>query len=152
MNLSALRLEEHRRCSQHRTFENANAFGGFVNSPSVLVVDDDAPVSAVIQEILRSAGYPVSATSSPNEAIEMIRKGDFGVLIYDLSIRSQPESFDLLASCLKDQPGLAILLITGFADDEARQETRELGIRLLEKPFGATDLLCQLSSLLRRIA
>jgi len=123
-----------------------------VTFPSVLVVDDDEAVSAVMQEILRQAGYDVSGASSAEDTIEIIKKGHVDILIYDLSVRSQPESFDLLASCLKDRPSLAILLITGFANEEARQEAKCLGISLLEKPFEAGTLVAELSSFGRRVA
>jgi DNA-binding NtrC family response regulator len=120
-----------------------------VKLPSVLVVDDDDAVSTVLQDILRAAGFGVSATSLSDEATTMIKEGRFGVLIYDLSVAAIQGPFQFLASCLKDQPGLEILLITGFDDNETRRQAANLRIRLIEKPFGATDLLVQLSSLAR---
>jgi DNA-binding NtrC family response regulator len=117
-----------------------------VKLPSVLVVDDDDAVSTVLKEILRAAGFAVSATSLSNEATAMIKTGQFGVLIYDLSVSAEQGPFQFLASCLNRQPSLSILLITGFADHETRRQAANLKIRLLEKPFGATDLLVQLFS------
>jgi DNA-binding NtrC family response regulator len=76
----------------------------------------------------------------------MINEGTFGALIYDLSVTAERGPFQFLASCLNDQPSLSILLITGFADHETRRQAANLKIRLLEKPFGATDLLVQLFS------
>jgi len=115
---------------------------------SVLVVDDDEAVATVLQDILLIAGYPVSVTSSSSVALAAITKGTFDVLIYDLSVNGKRGCFPFLASCLKYHPGLAILLITGFADEETRRQAANLKIRLFEKPFLATDLLAELSTLL----
>jgi DNA-binding NtrC family response regulator len=117
-----------------------------VKLPSVLVVDDDEAVATVLQDILLISGYPVSVTSSSSVALAVITKGTFDVLIYDLSVNGKQGCFQFLASCLKNRPGLAILLITGFADEETRRQAANLEIRLLEKPFLATDLLAQLSA------
>jgi DNA-binding NtrC family response regulator len=119
-----------------------------VKLPSVLVVDDDDAVSTVIQDILHRAGFEVSVTSSSNHAVAKIKEGTLDVLIYDLSVRAKEGPFDFLASCLKDQPRLVILLVTGFANHETRRQAAKLGLRLLEKPFGAKDLLFELSSLI----
>ena len=116
--------------------------------PSVLVVDDDEAVATVLQDILLIAGYPVSVTSSSSVALASITKGTFDVLIYDLSVNGKQGCFPFLASCLKYHPGLAILLITGFADEETSRQAANLKIRLFEKPFLATDLLAEVSALL----
>jgi DNA-binding response OmpR family regulator len=126
-------------------------FGGFVKLPSVLVVDDDDAVATVLQDILLMAGYDVSVRSSSSEAISEIGKGTFDVLIYDLSVSGKQGCFQFLASCLKYHSGLAILLITGFADEGTRRQTANLRIRLLEKPFLAAELLAQLSELVSRV-
>jgi DNA-binding NtrC family response regulator len=115
--------------------------------PSVLVVDDDEAVATVLQDILLISGYPVSVTSSSSVALALITKGTFDVLIYDLSVNGKQGCFQFLASCLKNHPGLAILLVTGFADADTRRQAANREIRLLEKPFLATDLLAQLSAL-----
>lgn len=116
--------------------------------PSVLVVDDDDAVATVLQDILLMAGYDVSVTSSSSEAVSEITKGTFDALIYDFSVGGKQGCFRFVASCLKYHPGLAILLITGFADAETRGQAANLEIRLLEKPFLATDLLAQVSAAL----
>ena len=115
--------------------------------PSVLVVDDDEAVATVLQDILLIAGYQVSVTSSSSVALAAITKGTFDVLIYDLSVSGKQGCFQFLASCLKYCPGLVILLITGFADEGTSRQAANLKIRLLEKPFLATDLLAQVSAL-----
>jgi ActR/RegA family two-component response regulator len=49
---------------------------------------------------------------------------------------------------MTEHPRLAILLVTGFANDETKTQAAKLGVRLLEKPFGASDLLFELSPLI----
>ena len=118
--------------------------------PSVLVVDDDEAVAMVLQDILLMGGYDVSVTSSSSGALSEISKGTFDVLICDLSVSGKQGCSPFLASCLKYHPGLAILLITGFADEETKRQAANLKIRLFEKPFLAADLLAQLSELVSK--
>jgi DNA-binding NtrC family response regulator len=129
-------------------FRQIKVFGGFVKLPSVLVVDDDDAISTVLQDILLTAGFEVSATSSSSDALAKLKERSFGVLIYDLSVAGEQGASQFLASCMTEQPRLAILLVTGFANDETKTQAAKLGFRLLEKPFGAKDLLFELSSLI----
>lgn len=116
--------------------------------PSVLVVDDDDAISTVVRDILLTVGFEVSATSSSSDAMAKLKERSFGILIYDLSVSGEQSASTFLASCMTEQPRLAILLVTGFANEETKTQAAKLGIRLLEKPFGASDLLFEVSSLI----
>lgn len=115
--------------------------------PSILIVDDDEAVLTVLKEMLTVVGYEVSATLFPDRVTSLIKNSEFDLLIYDLSVCGDQGSLEFLRSCLKYQPSLAILLITGFANDETRRLTAQLSIPMLEKPFEMRDLVAQLSAM-----
>jgi PAS domain S-box-containing protein len=110
---------------------------------TVLLVEDDAALRAVIQEILETAGYRVYAASRSEEALAIaaIVAGGIDLLLSDVVMPggSGPE---LAAELLARRPGLRVLYTSGYTYDAiSRHGIQESGARLLQKPFSASDLL-----------
>ena len=55
-------------------------------SRPILIVDDEAIVRESIRDWLKDAGYNVATAESGEEALEMIAKQDFGVLVLDIRL------------------------------------------------------------------
>jgi len=53
----------------------------------------------------------------------------------------------LLAEASQVAPSCPLLLITGYADDDALSQARSLGAHVLHKPFGARSLRQVIGSL-----
>src|SRR5512144_2657501 len=53
----------------------------------VLVVDDDVAVRALISEILRSDQIPTTMCGGGHEALDWIKREDFGMIITDIKLR-----------------------------------------------------------------
>jgi len=119
-----------------------------MDRPSVLFVDDDEAVLSVAARILRKADFPVCTADSAATALALLNTRKIGIMIYDLSVGGEEGAFDFLSSVHRSQPSLSILLITGYASPETVKEAERLEIRLLEKPFGSTELLAQMSYLM----
>ena len=79
-----------------------------------LVVDDDRPTSELVAEILREAGYEVTAAVTPDDVARVAECGDlFDVAILDVVMPSL--SGDELARRLRQRnPNVKILFVTGF--------------------------------------
>ncbi len=121
-----------------------------MDRPCVLIVDDDEAVVSVVCRILGKAGFQVCTAVSSAEALKVLNTRKVKILIYDLGVSGERGAFDFLASIHSAQPAVSILLITGFATQETFEEASRLGIRLMEKPFGATELLAQMSFMMAR--
>ena len=52
----------------------------------ILVVDDEAIVRESIRDWLKDAGYQVGTAESGEEALEMIEKQDFSIMVLDLRL------------------------------------------------------------------
>jgi DNA-binding NtrC family response regulator len=118
--------------------------------PNVLFVDDDEAVLSLAARILRKAEFPVCTADSAAKALAILSTRNIGIMIYDLSVGGQAGAFNFLSSVHQSQPSLSIMLITGYASPETVEEAQRLEIRLLEKPFGSTELLAQMSYLMAR--
>jgi DNA-binding NtrC family response regulator len=82
--------------------------------PTVLIVDDDAPVRDMLAMVLRSDGFTVLTAKNGNEALRIAHLGSqpFDLLVSDLEMPGIDGEH--LASAIRDEhPSLPVLLISG---------------------------------------
>jgi PAS domain S-box-containing protein len=112
----------------------------------VLLVEDEPMLRAVTGQALTENGYLVRACGTVAEATEALRRGEdrFDLILSDV-VLPDGRGTDLVFQILSEQPELAALLMTGYADERAdRDRVREAGLTLLLKPFETIDLLKQI--------
>ena len=111
---------------------------------SVLVVEDEPTVRAVVRGILTQSGYRVVERETGEEALALwaTRETEFDLLITDLVMPGNI-SGELLAERLrKMRPELRVLLTTGYVNHTISEERfTALGMQLLRKPYTAEELL-----------
>lgn len=117
---------------------------------SILVVDDDEAVLDVFTRILETAGYPVIAVKSIEDAKANLEKRDFAIVLYDLSVGGTRNALELASAIQEEHPGMIVLMVTGLATPEVAAETARRGLEILEKPFGAKELVDVVSCCLAR--
>jgi PAS domain S-box-containing protein len=109
----------------------------------VLVVDDEASVRQVARITLEEAGHEVLLAEHGEAAVELLRRHAerIGVVLLDLTmpVLSGPETAEALR---RIRPDLPILVTTGYAEQQAREQFGALSIQgLVPKPFTADALL-----------
>ena len=117
--------------------------------PSVLVVDDEAPIREVVRRVLQLAGYEVTEAGGGLEAIEMLSAGvPLDLLLADLDMPDL--GGDEMARRIRaTRPDLKVLYVTGHID--RLMDERPLlwdGEAFLDKPFTAQALLEAVSMIL----
>jgi CheY-like chemotaxis protein len=80
---------------------------------TVLVVDDDSIVRAVVREILEDAGFAVLESDEPNEALSLVAETPVDLLITDIVMPTM-SGFELGAAVTKARPRLRLLYTSGF--------------------------------------
>ena len=101
----------------------------------VLVVDDEAIVRESIRDWLKDAGYQVSVAESGEEALKMIQKQNFGVMILDLRLPGI-NGIDVLKKAKKLKPDIKSIVITAYPTMLTQEEATKLGaIDYLVKPI-----------------
>jgi CheY-like chemotaxis protein len=106
----------------------------------VLVVDDEASVRRSTGRILRKLGVEVDEADSAARALERLTAGPLPT--YLLTDLAMPDINGLqLAEIARQRwPGLAIAVVSGFADDAALEKIGALGAAFVGKPFSAAQL------------
>lgn len=126
--------------------------GGPARSSSsfLLIVDDERALRQAVKMLLEGDGYQVLDVSSGHEAVELLRsrRGEIALVLLDLVMpgMSGEETLDALRAI---DPGLRVLLSSGFDPTEtwARMEGKVQGV--LAKPFRAHELLQAVQDALR---
>src|SRR5215469_9675807 len=112
---------------------------------SVLVVDDDQEMAAVVCDVLREGGYEAASASTGAEALAMVRRECPDVLISDLRM-SGLSGHQLQLELKRVAPNLPVIIITAFGSIQTAVESMKLGaFDYITKPFSNDELLLVVS-------
>jgi DNA-binding response OmpR family regulator len=93
----------------------------------ILVVDDEAPVREMINDLLKKENYQVSSVATGEEAIETINKEDFEAVLLDVKLTGM-SGLETLKRIKEKKPDTIVIMITGFGyDEELVTKSNELG-------------------------
>ena len=107
---------------------------------SVLIVDDEPIVRESLRDWLKDAGYQVATAESGEEALEMIEKQDFSVMVVDIRLPGRT-GIDVLREVKAQRPWIKSLIITAYPSADTVSEAKKLGaIDYLIKPVAPDDL------------
>ena len=115
---------------------------GTVAGGTLLLVDDEAGVRAMAAEHLRELGYEVLEAKDSASALSAIgsrRGARIRVLVTDVGLPNGLNGRQLADAAREHQPGLPVLLITGYAGSSWDGQL-EPGMAVMTKPF-ALDAL-----------
>lgn len=104
----------------------------------VLVIDDDPVIRRLIVTVAREAGYTTSETANGAEALEMVEKGDFRLLILDLMLPGLSGQ-DVLER-LEPVRGCSIIIVTAGDDHDVNEIDSRFVCDIIRKPFDIHDL------------
>jgi two-component system phosphate regulon response regulator OmpR len=125
-----------------------------VMSARLLMIDDDARLSAMVGDYLRGAGYKVEVAGSLAQGRERLSGEAYDALVLDLML-PDGDGLDLCRE-LRSNPRtrqLPLLMLTARGEPMDRIVGLELGADdYLPKPFEPRELLARVKALLRRAA
>ena len=104
---------------------------------TVLVVDDEPMITAILETILRKAGYPVVAAGGASEALRICRKPESRIALAIVDCIMPEQNGVELASCLKElHPDMRIVMMSGYTGAEIGSSDRPCEVNgFLAKPF-----------------
>ena len=111
-----------------------------MSTSSILIVDDEPIVRESIRDWLEDAGYQVEMAGSGEEALELIEKQDFNVIILDIRLPGQT-GIKVLREVKALKPQIISIIITAYPAKELADEAKKLGaVDYLIKPIAPEDL------------
>jgi DNA-binding response OmpR family regulator len=113
---------------------------------TVLVVDDDPDVRALVQDFLNEIGYCTHAVDSGDAALQLLDRVTPDVLVADFAMPGR-NGAEIARAIRRRLPELPILFFSGYADSDALE--RAVGkAPLLRKPFRPSELASAIRHLL----
>jgi PAS domain S-box-containing protein len=111
------------------------------NSARILLMDDEASIRKMAEQILCALGYQSVSVRDGQEAVkayqEALDKGQpFDLLITDLTVPGGMGGKDLIKELIKINPKVKSIVMSGYSNDPVMSAHREYGFMgVLEKPF-----------------
>jgi len=108
---------------------------------SILIVDDDETILAILREILQLDGYIVETAATGKEAIEKSETAFFNLSLLDIKLPDM-EGTELITELHKANPQMIKIIITGFPSFDNAVKSLNLGAdAYIMKPVNSQELL-----------
>jgi DNA-binding NtrC family response regulator len=116
---------------------------------AILICDDDPDIRTAMKRTLR--GYDVTETSSPREALAVMKTRQFDAVVSDFSLEAETDGLDLLQHIKMQYPDTIRFLVTGNSDIEVAARAVNEGAvhRYFSKPWNDEKLRAALEIVLR---
>lgn len=115
--------------------------------PRLLVVDDEAPVRRMLEDVLRSFGYEVSVAASGDEALRLFDDGGYDLVMTDLLMPGM-DGWEVTARVRRAAPAVPVVMLTGSVPDIDLERIRREAITLVHKPATLDHLRAVLRNVL----
>jgi DNA-binding NtrC family response regulator len=128
-----------------------SAFEGVkLDSPVILLVEDESMVREITGQVLSHAGYRVLASASPKQALEVAdaHDGKIDLLLTDV-VMPEMNGADLATHLLSRRPDLVPVFMSGYAEHDVLKKFKATAIHI-HKPFTIDALLAQIAEALHR--
>jgi diguanylate cyclase (GGDEF)-like protein len=106
--------------------DDADVAGENAQAKKILIVDDEETVRESLNDFLEFHGFAVTAVDSAAQALEILAKGDFDLVISDL-VMPKMGGISLIKAIRELGKDVPFLVMTGFASIEYAVESMKAG-------------------------
>jgi diguanylate cyclase (GGDEF)-like protein len=122
------------------------------SSARILVVDDDAAIRDLLDDLLSGLGYQVETAANGHDAIARIGEDSFDVVLTDLAMPGV-DGLGVLAKAKELGRTSQVVIMSGYASAESAAQARELGASdYVSKPLNTEQLRLTVQAAARRSA
>ena len=119
---------------------------------SILLVEDDNEVAALVTEMLRELGYRITRAASAQAALGALAdERDIDLVFSDVLMPGDMDGMALADEIARRRPHLPVVLTTGYSSD-ASSKTERKDVHVLHKPYDIQSLDVALRTALGRKA
>lgn len=107
---------------------------------SILIAEDDETLAAALDEFLRQRGHRVDLATHGGEALALLEKQSYPLIITDL-VMPEADGLTVLRAARQQDPATLVIIMTGYASlDSAIGAIREGAYDYLCKPFKLQEI------------
>ena len=112
-------------------------------SKEILIIDDNADIRGIINDLIIEAGYLTRLAANYSQALNEIDKKLPDVAIIDVKLdKGDNDGLELLTHIKKKNKDIPVIIITGHANIEMAINALKAGaFEFIEKPFNTDRLL-----------
>lgn len=119
----------------------------------VLLADDNPTSRLTLQTVLEAGGYRVDSAASAAEAVGLLDKSEYSLVLSDLSMESPEAGLKVLAHARMKDYRPATALVTSWHSEEGESKAKSSGrVKMLIQPQNVPELLGHVASLISRRA
>jgi two-component system response regulator PilR (NtrC family) len=108
---------------------------------TILVVDDELSMRELLEYMLTKEGYKVTCAKSGREAIELLEKDHFDMMLCDIRL-GDITGLDVLRAAKKTDSDIVSIMISAYASTESAVEAMNEGAYdYVPKPFNTDELM-----------
>ena len=114
--------------------------GGLAGAPGgsevILLVEDEAPIRALVRTILEIKGYVVCEACNGREGLDLCgtHQGPIHMLLSDVNM-PELSGYELADGARKLRPGMRVMFMSGYAEKVPLKDEDSHGSAFLQKPF-----------------
>ncbi|MCK4574500.1 MAG: response regulator [candidate division Zixibacteria bacterium] len=111
-----------------------------MNSPSILVVDDELLIRDLLYDFFNQQGWDISIAENGEKALDILREKKVDLVLTDLRMPDM-DGLALTTELRKDHPHLPVIIMTGYPSvDSAITALRQKVADYVIKPFNINKL------------
>ena len=115
----------------------------------ILVVDDDDDIRELLEGCVNSFGFDCVTASDGREAIEILARQSFAIVITDM-IMPEVGGMELLAHVVTHYPETSVIVVTGYSGSFSYVDVIQAGASdFIVKPFNFDELEAKIKRILR---
>ena len=122
-----------------------------MDNNTILVIDDDRNILAIIELYLKKAGFQVATCTTGYEAMQAFRNTKPTLVVLDVMLPGK-DGWTILHE-IRQEGSTPVIMLTAKGDTGERVRGLELGADdYIAKPFDSNELVARIKAVLRRFA
>ena len=122
-----------------------------MDNNTILVIDDDRNILAIIELYLKKAGFQVATCTTGYEAMQAFRNTKPTLVVLDVMLPGK-DGWTILHK-IRQEGATPVIMLTAKGDTGERVRGLELGADdYIAKPFDSNELVARIKAVLRRFA
>lgn len=118
--------------------------------PTILLVEDDAPIRQGVADALSFNGYHVLQAADGREGLRLGLSAEIDLALLDIMMPGL-DGLQLLKELRKSRPALPVIFLTAKGEEADRVKGLRVGADdYVVKPFGVGELIARVEAVLRR--